>query len=244
MSQSVLVAGATSDIGRAVARAYAEAGRSVILAARDPNRLEADAQDLHLRYGTSVHLAALDVLDTAHHAAFVDALPELPQTVVMVAGLLGDHAVSERESAAAELIMRTNYVGPCILLGEIANRMAARGAGTIIGISSVAGDRGRASNYLYGSAKAGLSAFLSGLRNRLAAKNVQVITVKPGFVATRMTAAMKLPGLLTAQPQEVARRVLRAEQKGEDVIYVRPIWRLIMLCIKLIPERRFKFTRL
>lgn len=240
----VLVLGATSDIGRAIARVYALAGRPLILAARDIGRAEGDAADLRLRYNVPAHVAAFDVLDTSGHAALVDALPELPEIVVMVVGLLGDQAASEKDSSAAELVMRTNYVAPCLLLGEIANRMSARGSGTIIGISSVAGDRGRASNYVYGSAKAGLSAFLAGLRNRLAAKNVRIITVKPGFVDTRMTAAMKLPKALTAQPEEVARRVVRAEQKGYDVIYVRPIWRVIMACIGMIPESKFKYLKL
>ncbi len=243
MPKSVLILGAASDIGRAIARVYAQAGRPLVLAARDPERLAGDAADLRLRYNVRVDTAALDVLDTAGHAAFIGALTELPETAVMVVGLLGDQAASERDSSAAELVMRTNYIGPCLLLGEIANRMSERGSGTIIGISSVAGDRGRASNYVYGSAKAGLTAFLSGLRNRLAGKNVHVITVKPGFVDTRMTAGMKLPKPLTAQPQEVARRVFHAQQKGRDVIYVRPIWRVIMSCIRAIPERRFKHTR-
>jgi decaprenylphospho-beta-D-erythro-pentofuranosid-2-ulose 2-reductase len=244
MPSTVLIAGATSDIARAIARVYARAGRPLVLAARDPGRLHADAEDLRLRYDARVEVTALDVLDTSRHVAFVDGLAELPDTVVMVAGLLGDQAVSERDAAAAELVMRTNYIGPAVLLDEIANRMAARGAGTIIGISSVAGDRGRASNYVYGSAKAGFTAFLSGLRNRLASANVRVITVKPGFVATRMTAEMRLPPALTAEPEEVARHIIRADQKRRDVVYVRPVWRWIMLCISLLPEPIFKRTRL
>lgn len=240
----VLIVGATSDIGRAIGRVCAEAGRPLILTARDHDSAEREAADLRLRYGVRVESAILDVLETSGHAAFLDALGALPDIVVMVAGLLGDQAASERDSAAAERVMRTNYVGPCLFLGEVAQRMAARGAGAIIGISSVAGDRGRASNYVYGSAKAGFTAFLSGLRNRLAAANVHVITVKPGFVDTRMTAGMKLPKLLTAQPEEVARRVWRAVRKGEDVVYVRPVWRIIMWCIRMLPEGRFKRTRL
>jgi short-subunit dehydrogenase len=118
--------------------------------------------------------------------------------------------------------------------------MERRGSGTIIGISSVAGDRGRASNYIYGSAKAGFTAFLSGLRNRLAATGVHVVTVKPGFVDTKMTEGMKLPPLLTAQPSEVGQAVLAAERKRRDAIYVRPIWFPVMTVIRLIPERVFK----
>jgi decaprenylphospho-beta-D-erythro-pentofuranosid-2-ulose 2-reductase len=242
----VLVVGAASDIGRAIAYLYAETRRPLILAARNADRLATDAEDLHLRFNVRVRVAELDVLDTAGHASFINTLTEseLPEIVVMVVGLLGDQAASEHDNAAAELVMRTNYIGPCLFLSDIANRMSARGSGTIVGISSVAGDRGRASNYVYGSAKAGFTAFLSGLRNRLANKNVSVITVKPGFVNTRMTASLKLPKRLTAEPEEVARHVFRAEQRGRDVIYVRPIWRIIMWCIRVLPECAFKYTKL
>jgi short-subunit dehydrogenase len=118
--------------------------------------------------------------------------------------------------------------------------MAKRGAGLIVGVSSVAGERGRSSNYVYGSAKAGLTAFLSGLRARLKGSGVRVITVKPGFVATQMTAGMPLPKPLTAQPGEVARAVRRVEKGGSEVIYVRPVWRLIMTLIRFLPEPIFE----
>jgi short-subunit dehydrogenase len=243
-SSPVLIVGAHSDIGRAVARAYAKAGRPLVLAARQPERLEADAADLRLRHGVDVRTVALDVLDTAGFATLLDALDPFPGTVVMVAGLLGDQAFSEKDAAEADRVMRTNYIGPALLLGEIANRMDALDAGTIVGISSVAGERGRASNYTYGAAKSGFTAFLSGLRNRLAKRGVHVVTVKPGFVDTRMTEGMKLPPLLTAKPDEVARAILRAEAGRQDVIYVRPIWRLVMAIIKAIPERVFKKMKL
>ena len=190
-----------------------------------------------------MRVAEFDVLDTARHAAFLDGLGELPDTVICVIGLLGDQEESQRSAAVAELVMRTNYTGCCLILGEIANRMEARGAGCIIGISSVAGDRGRAKNYIYGSAKAGFTAFLSGLRARLAPKGVRVITVQPGFVDTRMTAGMDLPKALTAQPAEVARVIHRAQRRGKHVIYVRPIWRLVMAVIKALPEAIFMRTK-
>ena len=136
--------------------------------------------------------------------------------------------------------MRTNFEGPASVMGELANRFEARGFGTLVGISSVAGVRGRASNYVYGSAKAGFTAFLSGLRNRLARKGVHVVTVLPGFVATKMTEGMDLPKLLTAKPQEVANTIWTAFHKKTDVIYVRPIWQFIITVVKNIPERIFK----
>ena len=131
-----------------------------------------------------------------------------------------------------ELMIKTNYLGLVSIFGEIANRMEKRGSGTIIGVSSVAGDRGRASNYIYGSAKAGFAAFLSGLRNRLFQKNVRVITVKPGFVRTKMTEGLDLPGMLTASPDELAHAIHRADRKNKLVVYYRPVWRLIMLIWK------------
>jgi NAD(P)-dependent dehydrogenase (short-subunit alcohol dehydrogenase family) len=144
------------------------------------------------------------------------------------------------------MVMRTNFEGPALLLGLLAEKFEARGSGAIVGVSSVAGDRGRGSNYVYGAAKAGLTAFLSGLRNRLSQTGVRVVTVKPGFVRTRMTAGMKLPPLLTAEPQEVGEAIFKAAEgsRARDVIYVRPIWRLVMLVIKSIPEPVFKKLRL
>ena len=241
---SVLVLGAASDIGRAIAHAYAKAGRPVILAARNATRLDPDLKDFAVRYGVAARTVEFDVLDIAGHGAFLEKLGELPGTVVCVVGFMGEQARSEQDPAAAELVIRSNYVGPAAIMAEAANRMVARGSGTLIGISSVAGDRGRASNYVYGSAKAGFTAYLSGLRNRLAKTGVAVITVKPGFVATQMTAGMKLTKPLLAQPAEVADAVVAAEAKRRDVIYVRPVWRLVMLIIRGLPEAIFKRSKL
>ena len=136
--------------------------------------------------------------------------------------------------------MRSNYIGPALLLGGLAEHFERRGSGTLVGVSSVAGERGRADNYVYGSAKAGFTAFLSGLRNRCAASGVQVVTVKPGFVRTRMTDGMELPDRLTATPGEVAVAVLKAIRHRRDVVYVRSIWRGIMFVVRALPERIFK----
>ena len=240
---AVMILGATSDIARALARAYAEARHPLILTARRVEALERDAEDLRLRHGVTVDIVGFDLLDLAAHVPLLDRFPEA-ETVIMVAGLLGEQSRSATDHAEAERVMNTNYVAPALFLGEVANRLERLGRGTIIGISSVAGDRGRASNYIYGSAKAGFTAFLSGLRNRLAAKGVRVITVKPGFVNTRMTEGMKLPARLTAEPAEVARAIRLAAAKGRDVIYVRPIWWPIMTVIGLVPERVFKRMKL
>lgn len=244
MNGPVLILGARSDIARACAHRFARAGHPLRLAARDGAALEPDAVDLRLRYGVNVTCHAFDVLDTAGHAPFLDALPELPAIALCAVGAMGDQDESQRDPQAAVRVFRSNFEGPAAILGALAERFEARGSGTIIGISSVAGERGRASNYAYGAAKAGFTAFLSGLRNRFARTPIQVITVLPGFVATRMTEGLDLPARLLAQPQEVAEAIFRAQAKRRDVIYVRPVWRLIMAVIRALPEPVFKRTRL
>lgn len=240
---TVLVLGARSDIGRALARRYAAAGRPVCLAARRAAELEDDRADIALRYAVPCSTAEFDVLDPDPDA-FFDRLGAMPDTVIMVAGLLGDQARSARDSAEAQRVMQTNYNGPALFCLAAARRMAARRSGTIIGISSVAGDRGRGSNGVYGSGKAGFTALLSGLRNAMNSEGVHVLTVKPGFVATQMTAGMKLPPRLTASAAEVAEAIFRADGKRRNTLYVKPIWRLVMTVIVLIPERVFKTLRL
>jgi len=236
----VLIIGGRSDIGLAIARRFAAAGHPVQLAARNADGLAADKADIEVRHGVAVTLHELDILAPGTFRAFVGGLPALPGVAVCVVGLLGEQAASETDLDAAALAMRSNYEGPALLTGLLANAFEQRGSGTLVGISSVAGERGRASNYVYGSSKAGYTAFLSGLRNRLAKKGVAVLTVLPGFVATRMTEGMDLPKKLTAQPGEVAEAVFKGVSAGKDVVYVKPAWRLIMFVIRSVPERIFK----
>lgn len=239
-NQPVLVLGARSDIGKAVAHKFAALGHPILLAARNAEELAADKADMELRHRVSVTVHEFDALAIETHDAFADQLPEAPGIVVCTVGLMGEQSQNEQDVVAAACVIRTNYEGPASILAVLANRFVTRGSGTLVGISSVAGERGRAKNYIYGSAKAGFAAFLSGLRNRLARHGVHVVTVLPGFVATRMTEGMDLPARLTAQPEEVAEAVERAVRKRQDVIYVRPIWRVIMLVIRNIPEHLFK----
>lgn len=236
----VLLLGARSDMARAIAHRFARAGHPIQLAARTPEDLAPDRDDLALRYGVEVSLHGFDALDTRSFAKVIDSLPALPHIAICAVGHMGEQSESEQDTAAAGLVLRSNFEGPALMLGELANRFAARGAGTLVGISSVAGLRGRATNYVYGSAKAGFTAYLSGLRNRLAEEGVHVLTVLPGFVATRMTEEMDLPDKLTARPEEVAEAVFHAVRRGKDVIYVRRVWWLVMLIIRAIPERVFK----
>lgn len=241
---SVLIIGGRSDIGLAIAHRFARAGHTVRLAARRSASLEPQRADIAVRHDVEASLHELDVLDTASFEAFVAALPELPTVVVCVVGLLGNQPLSQADPQAATVVMRSNFEGPALLTGVFANLFEQRGSGTLVGVSSVAGERGRASNYVYGSAKAGYSAFLSGLRNRLAAKGVHVVTVLPGFVATRMTEGMDLPPRLTATPGQVADAVFRAVRQGRNRIHVKPVWWLVMTVIRHIPESLFKRMKL
>lgn len=240
----VLILGAASDIARALAYQYASQGYSLTLAARNSTRLTDLVSDLQIRHKVVVEAVEFDALDFAGHAAFYANLRHKPNVAICVFGYLGEQARAQHDFAEVERIIQTNYTGAISILNIIANDFEQRRAGTIIGISSVAGDRGRQSNYIYGSAKAGLTAYLSGLRNRLAKANVQVITVKPGFVRTKMTQALKLPKPLTATPQQVARAVFAAQRQGQDILYVLPVWWLVMFIIRNIPEPIFKRLKL
>ena len=237
---NILILGAHSDIAIAVAHRFAEAGYQIQLAARNINNLAADKSDIELRHQVNVTLHEFDALNTSSHSYFVEQLTILPNITVCAVGYMGVQAESERAMKEASLVIRSNYEGPVSILSVLANCFEARGWGCLVGISSVAGERGRASNYVYGSAKAGFTAFLSGLRNRLAKKGVHVVTVLPGFVTTKMTEGMDLPRKLTAQPKEVANAIFHAVQKKQNIIYTRPVWRFIMIIIRNIPEQIFK----
>ncbi|APX26234.1 MAG: short-chain dehydrogenase [Rhodobacteraceae bacterium] len=237
----VLILGARSDIGRAIAHRFAAEGHPVQLAARASDTLERDRADMALRHGVAVTLHDYDALDAA---GFAEALDPQPGIVVCAVGLMGTQEDSQRDPEAAARVLRSNFEGPALTLAAFAEAFEARGHGTLVGISSVAGERGRASNYVYGAAKAGFTAFLSGLRNRLDRKGVRVITVLPGFVATRMTEGMDLPPRLTATPEEVAEALWRAVTGRRDVVYVKPVWRLVMAIIRALPEPLFKKTSL
>lgn len=237
---SVLILGAKSDIAMATAHRFAKAGYDLQLAARKSESLEADKSDMILRYNVQVSLHEFDVLDMAAYDTFVKELPEMPMIVISAVGYMGDQKENEQDVQKASIVMHSNYEAPALILGIFAQHFQERGSGTIIGISSVAGERGRASNYVYGSAKAGFTAFLSGLRNRLVSFGVHVITVLPGFVDTKMTKGLDLPQKLTASPEQVADKIYSATEHKKNVIYVLPIWFVIMTIIKSIPEFIFK----
>lgn len=238
--KTVLVLGAKSDIAQALARKYAEDGYELMLAARNAASLNDFSSDLKIRYGVSVLCLEFDVLDFSSHETFLDELPELPNGIICAIGYLVDQSIAEKDPKEARKTIDTNFTGPATFLGLVAKELETQGNGFIVGISSVAGERGRKSNYYYGSAKAGFTEYLSGLRNRLYSSGVHVLTVKPGFVQTRMTEHLDLPKLLTASAEKAASDIFRAQKKRRNICYTIGLWRWIMLVIKSIPEAIFK----
>lgn len=241
---SVLILGGTSDVAIAAARKYASHKYDVMMASRKPEQLNTFCTELADTHSVKVWNLAFDAEDMNNHRAFVDQLPELPEIALCVFGYLGDQKTAELEWSEASRILNVNFVGAASILNVIALKYETFGTGTIVGISSVAGERGRQSNYFYGSAKAGFTAYLSGLRNRLTRAGVHVVTVKPGFIRTRMTAGMKLPGPITASPEQVANAIYSGARSKSNVVYVLPVWRLIMAIIRNIPEFIFKRMKL
>jgi len=223
--KTILVLGANSDMAKAIAKEFSTVGFDLLLAVRNPrneNEIEFDA------------------IDFDSHEVFIKNLSVVPDVVVVAFGVLIEGVESfnkPQESLESTLV---NYSGVVSTLGHLAIPMAERGSGTVIGISSVAGERGRGSNYVYGSAKAGMTAYLDGLRNYLFKKGVHVVTVKPGYVDTKMKALKPTPKIVTATPEDVAKAVMRAYHSKKNTVYVLPVWRWVMLIIRNIPEFIFK----
>ena len=244
--RKILIIGATSAIAEATARLFAADGDRLCLAGRKIARLEAIAEDLRVRGAAQVETVALDANDFSRHEQVLShAAQSLGglDTVLIAHGTLPDQQACQASVGATLEAITTNALSVITLLTLIANRFEQQGSGTIAVISSVAGDRGRQSNYVYGTAKSAVSTFAQGLRNRLARKNVKIVTIKPGFVDTPMTAEFK-KGPLWATPGVVAKRIHRAMAKGENVVYTPWFWRWIMGIIKAVPESIFKKARL
>ena len=238
----VLVLGAGSDIARALALEFAKAGHPIQLAARRPEMLERDRADMALRVGSPITAHVFDACAPESFAGFLEGLPATPHIVICAVGYMGDQDANAGNVALTQQVVETNFTGPALILEMAAARLAElRAETTIIGISSVAGDRGRAKNYVYGAAKAGFSAYLSGLRQKYAGARLLVMTVKPGFVRTAMTEGMDLPGPLTAEPETLAQAIYQAHRRRKPVFYELR-WRLVMTIIKLLPERVFMKT--
>ncbi|MGB5559370.1 MAG: SDR family oxidoreductase [Paracoccaceae bacterium] len=241
MSESWIILGATSSMARAFARAVAGRGDAVFLAGRDADDLKATAQDCALRGAKLAEVLTFDARRPEGFAALIERL-EMQEGQINAAVFIGsmpDQPAIDADPGLIDGTVTDNFTGPARVLQMLAPVMEARGGGTVVGVGSVAGDRGRIGNYVYGAAKAGFHTYLSGLRNRLTRSGGHVVTVKPGFVDTAMTWGIE--GMfLVAPPEKVVEDILKAVAKKRNVIYTPFFWRYIMLIIRSIPEPIFK----
>jgi short-subunit dehydrogenase len=242
----ILIMGATSAIAEASARVFAQRGDSLMLAGRNAPRLAAIAEDLRVRGAPLVGTCVIDARELERAGSLIEQSAQRlgGLDVVMIAhGTLSDQAACERSFEVLRTEFQVNALSYMALGSVAANYFAGQGRGVIAFISSVAGDRGRQSNYAYGTAKAAVTAFASGLRQRLYPQGIGVVTIKPGFVDTPMTASFK-KGLLWASPQKVAADIVRAIDRATPVIYTPWFWRPIMAVIQSVPETVFRRLRL
>ncbi len=233
---SVLILGATSSIARACAEVFASRGHGLYLAGRDLFELGRLAKDLQIRFKTRVEYSFFDITQLQSHASFFD---EVLSRAGGIAGVLMAVGLLDKKCSPLELIL-ANFAGPVSILGVCADYFAANKKGFIVGFSSVAGDRGRRSNYIYGASKSGLTTYLQGLRSSLYPYHVRVLTVKLGLIDTKMTFGANYPLFLAANPQKTGLKIIRALDNGKESVYVPMIWRIVMLVVRLIPERIFK----
>ncbi|MHB2040072.1 MAG: SDR family oxidoreductase [Acidiferrobacteraceae bacterium] len=242
--RKVLILGATSAIAQETARLFAASGARLFLVGRNEKRLCVLRDDLQVRGAERVRYAVCDLNETDRHESLIKAAAEALNgldTVLIAHGTLADQTACQESYALAERELRTNFLSAVSLLTVLANRFERERQGSIAVISSVAGDRGRQSNYVYGAAKGGLSVFLQGLTQRLHKSGVSVLTVKPGFVDTPMTAGFR-KGFLWVGPERIARGIYRAIESRRSTVYLPWFWQGIMAAIRATPE--FVFRRL
>jgi decaprenylphospho-beta-D-erythro-pentofuranosid-2-ulose 2-reductase len=239
---NVAIFGATSAIAQETARLFASENATICLVARNNEKLDAVASDLKIRGSKNVHCISIDLSVIENHVRLIQEVESQLgriDTVLIAHGVLPDQRKAEKSYEETHRTFTTNMLSYISLLTIIANKMEAQGLGHIIVISSVAGDRGRQSNYIYGTSKAAINVFTEGLRNRLFKTGVHVMTVKPGFVDSPMTSEFK-KGLLWVTPKYVAEKIYAASKAQKDILYTPFFWRYIMMLLKLIPEGLFK----
>jgi decaprenylphospho-beta-D-erythro-pentofuranosid-2-ulose 2-reductase len=244
MNKSVIIVGATSGMARCAAESFARRGYALALAGRDAAEIERIALDLATRCNVKVAPVAFDAEDFDAHEGFIAecalVMGGLPEGLVYFAGTMHEQREAERDFTLARRMIDVNFTAAVSVVERFALRCEERKAGFIGIVSSAAGDRGKQSNYIYGATKGALTVYAQGLRNRLFASGVRVTTIKPGFVDTKMTFGMKLPGALTASAEAAGEAICKAVLAGKDVVYVLWFWRYIMLIICAIPEFQFK----
>ncbi|MBB3048507.1 hypothetical protein FHR99_002781 [Litorivivens lipolytica] len=240
---NILICGATSAIAQATLNRYAERASHVVLLARNAEKLAAVEADFKARSSADVSSVCIDLAD---HVAFAEAVAQAADQLkgfdlaLVAQGSLPDQVRCESDIDYLREAMQVNTESVILCTQTLANAMQKSGRGVLAVIGSVAGDRGRASNFAYGSCKAAVEAYCSGLRARLMPSGVQVLLIKPGMVATPMTAGMDLPGPLVSSADQVAKSIEKAITKRRDVVYAPGYWALIMLVIRLLPGFIFK----
>jgi len=245
--QNILIIGATSAIAEATARLYAATGANLYLLARNEDRLKTIAADLKIRGATSVKTECFEANDLASHQALLDrAYQTLGRfDIVLIAhGTLGNQTASEASTDVVMQELQTNALSTIALLTKLANMMEKQRHGTLAVISSVAGDRGRPSNYVYGTAKAAVTTFCEGLRARLFKSGVHVLVIKPGMVDTPMTAEMAMPAILVAKPEQIAIDIVKGIESRKDVLYTPWFWKYVMMGIIHLPILIYKKIKL
>ena len=238
-NKTVLFLGGNSDIAISTAKVFAKEGYNLQLAARSAQDLEIIISDIKIRFNVNVDYYYLDILKTNNFDTFIESLDRLPDIIICCVGLMGSQSIDEKDFSNFKNVLRTNFEGPAILLEKLTKKIQNKKLATIIGVSSIAGIRGRGSNYIYGSAKAGFISYLSGLRSRFN-YSIDVITVLPGFVNTKMTKHLSLPKLLTSSPEDIAKKIYYGYKKKRYYIYPNLLWKLIALIIRIMPEFIFK----
>lgn len=240
--QKIVIIGATSAIAQAATRLWAKEGHDLFLIARNSEKLDALQKDLSVRGAKTIETFRYDANDFGNHPKLIGTIWarwDRVDVVLIAHGNLPDQKACEQNYALAEEEIKTNFLSIVSLTTLLANKLETQKSGTIAVISSVAGDRGRQSNYIYGCAKGGLNVYLQGLRNRLYQSNVHVLTIKPGFVDTPMTARHK-KGILFASAHQIGQGIYRAIQKKKDLVYLPGFWQWIMFLIGSLPESLFK----
>lgn len=239
----LLVLGGNSDIGLATAREFARYGYDIALAARQHERLESLIADFDIRYKAVLQILDFDVTAYDTHSNFVKTLQRLPDVVLCAVGIMHDQVQAQTDIALARDMIDANYTGPVAILEHFATAFEHRGSGRIIGLSSIAGVRGRASNYIYGSTKAAFSTYLEGLQHRLKRSGVRVDIIKPGFVRTRMTENMDLPKALLVDPEALAKKIFSAKANRRE-IFPDFKWKMVTEIVRHLPQILFLRSRL
>ena len=236
IKKSILIIGANSEISKELAKKFAQKGFDIYLALRNKNRLFTFKKNLAKEFNIMVRLFELDILDPPSFQKFFDELGHVPEIAVCNIGIMRDLSPDKEAPLSSLITFNTNFSGPAVFLLYLAKYFRVRGSGVIVATSSVAGDRGRYSNFIYGSSKAGLTNFLSGLRASLHDDNIHVISIVPGFIKTKMLGDKKVPWFLLATPEMTAESIVKAIERKRNVVYVRSVWFFIMLVIKMLPE--------